>query len=196
MLLISAGAAPAPDGMRSARASSAWLTSASAAAFCARGTERTRQRAKAASAASAARCSGFMSGCLTLYCAVDLLGDELGVVDDLDLGRRPAPARARGRAAGRGTRRRCSSPPRGSSVASSTTSPSGVESTAAGGGRARVAARAAVDVDDELHPSRRSRGNSPGTRARRRSRIVAAAGGPRSVGGEARCGARSCGGRR
>ena len=47
-------------------ASSAWLTSASASAFCARGTERIDQRSKSASASSAAACSGFMSGCLTL----------------------------------------------------------------------------------------------------------------------------------
>ena len=47
-------------------ASRAWLTSASASAFWARGTERTLQRLKARSASIAWRCSGRMSGCLTL----------------------------------------------------------------------------------------------------------------------------------
>src|SRR5215218_6028731 len=59
------------SGSRSAAqaaASSAALTSASAAAFCARGTVRTRQRSKPASACSASAYSGFRPACLTLYC--------------------------------------------------------------------------------------------------------------------------------
>ena len=49
-------------------ASSAWLTSASASAFCARGTRADRPaRRTPRSAAIASACSGFMSGCLTLY---------------------------------------------------------------------------------------------------------------------------------
>ena len=51
---------------RQPAASSAWLTSASASAFCARGTVRTVQRSKPSSARSASAWSGRMSGCLTL----------------------------------------------------------------------------------------------------------------------------------
>ena len=48
-------------------------------------------------------------GVLDLVGAVDLLGDELGVVDDLDLAGAQRARALAGRAAGRGTRRRCSS---------------------------------------------------------------------------------------
>ena len=67
MLRLSAGAGGIRQPVTRA-ASSAWLTSASASAFCARGTLRTRQRRELARAPSVRRaCSGFMSGCLTLY---------------------------------------------------------------------------------------------------------------------------------
>src|SRR4051812_31035204 len=47
-------------------ASSAWFTSASASAFCSRGTERMDQRSKSRSAVMASRCNGRIAGCLTL----------------------------------------------------------------------------------------------------------------------------------
>src|SRR3954471_18874246 len=111
-------------------ASSAWLTSASAAAFCARGTLRTRQRANCASACFAAACRGFMSACLTLYWPLICLATSS---ESLTTSTSSAPsARARSRP---------SSSPRysatlfvtrpSSSWASSTTSPSGVGTTAA-----------------------------------------------------------------
>lgn len=46
--------------------SSAAFTSASAPAFCARGTVRIRQRSNSPSAAIASRYRGFIAGCLTL----------------------------------------------------------------------------------------------------------------------------------
>ena len=115
-----------------AGASSAWLTSASASAFCARGTERIDQRSKPAQrrhrlAVQRASCAA----CLTLYSPLTCLAIELGVVDDLDLGRAERLGALRARAAARGTPRRCSSRRRGPRIASSTTSPSGVASTAA-----------------------------------------------------------------
>ena len=82
MPLVSAGT---PPSFSYRAPSSAWLTSASASAFCARGTERTLQRRKSRSASIAWRCSGLHVGVLDLVLAVDLLGHELGVVDDLDL---------------------------------------------------------------------------------------------------------------
>src|SRR3954462_2104573 len=128
MPLLSAAAPRSPAGQRAA--SSAWLTSASAAAFCARGTLRTRQRANCPSAFVAAACSGFMSGCLTLSSPLTCLATSS---ESLTTSTSSAPsARARSRP---------SSSPRysatlfvalpSSSCASSRTSPSGVETTAA-----------------------------------------------------------------
>src|SRR4051812_42350694 len=116
--------------MRQPAASSAWLTSASAAPFWARGTLRTRQRPNSASAFVAAACSGFMSRCLTLYSPLTCLATSS---ESLTTSTSSAPsARARSRPSSR---------PRysatlfvttpSSSCASSTTSPSGVERTAA-----------------------------------------------------------------
>ena len=133
---------------------------------------------------------------LDLVLAVDLLGDELGVVDDLDLGGAERRAPGRARAAGRGTRRRCSSRAEQLGGLVERPSPSGVETHGAGRGRARVAPRAAVDVDDDLHSARRRSSRSAGTRraraARRRSRVSrCCCSSP--VG--ARRGARTCAGR-
>ena len=99
------------------------MTSASASAFWARGTERIVQASKPRQRRERLlRAAAFIVGVLDLVLAVDLLGDQLGVVDDLDLVWRRARGRARGRAAARGTRRRCWWCGRGTSVASSTTS--------------------------------------------------------------------------
>ena len=74
--------------------SSASLTSASASRVL-----RARHRAHRPAVEAAQRLhrrgvQRLHVGVLDLVLAVDLLGDELGVVDDLDLGRRRAPARA------------------------------------------------------------------------------------------------------
>ena len=144
------GPASAPSGS----ASSAWLTSASAPAFCARGTDRIVQRSKSAQRSQRLRVQRLHVGVLDLVGAVDLLGDQLGVVDHLDLRGAERTARARARAAGRGTPRRCWSavPMRSARL---------VEHVALGrgdhGGRrggARIAACAAVHVDDDLHGHR------------------------------------------
>src|SRR3954449_12909761 len=128
MPLLSAGAPRSAACQRAA--SSAWLTSASAAAFCARGTLRTRQRANCESACFAAACRGFMSGCLTLYWPLTCLATSS---ESLTTSTSSAPsARARSRPSKR---------PRYSATlfvatpryswASSRTSPPGVETTAA-----------------------------------------------------------------
>ena len=160
---------PRAVGRGTARASSAWLTSASASAFWARGTVRTRQRAKRRERVQRRRVQRLHVRVLDLVLAVDLLGDELGVVDDLDLVGAERAARGRARAAGRGTRRRCSSRRRAARGPRRATSPSGVGDDGRRGGRPRVAARAAVDVDDELHaPTPRRSPGTPRARARRR----------------------------
>src|SRR4051812_5125218 len=128
MPLLSARA-PRSDSCQPA-ASSAWLTSASAAAFCARGTLRTRQRANCPSAFVAAACSGFMSGCLTLYSPLTCLATSS---ESLTTSTSSAPsARARSRPSSRprySATLLVTTP--SSSCASSSTSPSAVETTAA-----------------------------------------------------------------
>ena len=121
------GSASAPSGS----ASSAWLTSASAPAFCARGTERIDQRSKPRSASQRGGVQRLHVGVLDLVGAVDLLGDQLGVVDDLDLGGAERPRALEPEQQRRGTRRRCWWRVPIRSAASSSTSPSGEEITAA-----------------------------------------------------------------
>ena len=130
--------------------SSARLTSASAAAFSARGTERIDQRSNRPSASSACACSGCSSGVLDLVLAVDLLGDELGVVDDLDLGRaeRRGALEPEQQAAVLGdVVRRV--PERDGGLVEHL--PVGRGDDSGRGGGTRVAAGAAVHVDDDLH---------------------------------------------
>ena len=105
---------------------------------------------------------------LDLVAAVDLVGDQLGVVDDLDLGRRRAPrARSSPSSSPRYSATLLVAAPSGC-AASSSTSPSGVGHHGRRGGRPGVAARAAVHVDDDLHAGATRAasigGNSPGTR--------------------------------
>src|SRR4051812_11259862 len=128
MPLLSARA-PRSDSCQPA-ASSAWLTSASAAAFCARGTLRTRQRANCPSAFVAAACSGFMSGCLTLYSPLTCLATSSESLTTSTSSAPSARARSRPSSSPRYSATLFETTP-SSSCASSRTSPSGVETTAA-----------------------------------------------------------------
>ena len=112
-------------------ASSAALTSASACAFCVRGTRADRPALERAERRRAPRVQRAHVRVLHLVDAVELLGDQLRVVDQLDLRSRRARARAQARAATRGTRRRCWSPRRAARWPRASSSPSGVVSTAA-----------------------------------------------------------------
>src|SRR3954451_25118390 len=128
MPLLSARA-PRSDSCQPA-ASSAWLTSASAAAFCARGTLRTCQRANCPSAFVAAACSGFMSGCLTLYLPLTCLATSSESLTTSTSSAPSARARSRPSSSPRYSATLFETTP-SSSCASSRTSPSGVETTAA-----------------------------------------------------------------
>src|SRR4051812_16135670 len=128
MPLLSAAAPRSPAGQRAA--SSAWLTSASAAAFCARGTLRTRQRANCESAFVARACRGFMSGCLTLYWPLTCLATSSESLTTSTSSAPSARARSRPRSRPRYSATLFVTVP-SSSWASSITSPSGVETTAA-----------------------------------------------------------------
>src|SRR4051794_6034800 len=111
-------------------ASSAWFTSASASAFWARGTERIDQRSKEPSASSAAACSGRMSGCLTLYSPLTCLATSS---ESLTTSTSVAPSACARARPSRSPRYSATLLVAGPSVsaASSRTSPSGVETTAA-----------------------------------------------------------------
>ena len=126
------------------------MTSASASAFCARGTERIDQRSKPRSASLRGGVQRLHVGVLDLVVAVDLLGDQLGVVDDLDLGgaERPRALEPEQQAAVLGDVVRGGADALGGLV----------EHVAVGRGdhggrrgRSGIAARAAVHVDDDLH---------------------------------------------
>ena len=154
------------------------LTSASASAFWARGTRADLPaRRTPRSAAIASLVQRLHRRVLDLVGAGQLLGDQLGVVDRARPRRRRAPrARSSPRSSARYSATLLVATPIRSASSSSTVAV-GLGDDHADRGRPRVAARAAVDVDDELQRGAvigvnrwRARAARRGSAARRRSR--------------------------